>query len=156
MELGAYYRLSAYNVKHLHGWRSGMELRYYFNENSDYDYFFGVRYFYKKIGFNMTDSIRIDSVSYAKDHFVHKEVHVVDFVFGTRYFTLGKKTTTELYCGIGVRFKNTVISDLTQNEIDHRQYGDSFIFPILMESGATVHFDVLFGIKVGIGIGKAQ
>jgi hypothetical protein len=156
MELGAYYWLAGYGMKHLHGWRTGMEFRYYFNENPNYDYFFGLRYFYKQVGFSITDSIQLNAVSYTKNHLVHKEVNVVDLVFGTRQFNPGKKYVTEFYFGIGVRFKNTTCFDLTQNELDHRFYGDSFVFPILMENGQYVHLDFLFGVKVGIGIRKGQ
>lgn len=158
MELGAYYRFGGYGMRHLHGWRSGMELRYYFNENPDYDYFFGLRYFYKKIGFEITDSIKIDLTqgAYARTYNVTKDVNVIDFVFGTRNFTPLKKNITEFYFGLGVRFKNTSCSQLSSLEADHRQYGDSFIFPILMENGSYTHLDFLFGIKIGIGFRKGQ
>ena len=156
MELGTYYSLAGYGMKKLHGWRSGFEMRYYFNENKTWDYFFGVRYFYKKIGFDVTDSVKLDSIPYAKTHLDHKEVNVIDLIFGTRNFSPGKKFEHEFYFGIGIRFKNTTTFGLTPDEVDNRVYGNSLFLPLIMQSGNSVHLDLLFGIKIGIGVKKRQ
>jgi hypothetical protein len=158
MEIGTYYPLAGYGMKHLHGWRSGFELRYYFNEKYNLDYFLSLNYFTKKIGFSKTDSIKIDLTegSYSRNYLIHKDVSKIDLEFGKRKFTPGKKFVYEYYVGLGVRFKNTTCSDLTSLEADHRLYGDSLFAPALMECGNFVHFDFLFGLKIGFGVKKRQ
>ncbi|MBI3511962.1 MAG: hypothetical protein HY064_14990 [Bacteroidetes bacterium] len=156
MEMGFYYPFAAYNMKQLYGWRSGFELRYYYRKSivdgKEMENFIGVRYLYRKQEFDMHDSIFIDKdMHYEKNYHISRVVNIADFTCGIRM--LGPKNfENEFYFGLGIRYKESAIRDLTQQEIDDRNWGDSFIFPILMKSGNYFVPDVLFGLKIGFGL----
>ncbi|HTL80974.1 MAG TPA: hypothetical protein VL651_04685 [Bacteroidia bacterium] len=156
-EMGFYYPLNGLGFKNLRGWRSGLEIRYYYKFLYDSigseGQFIGIRYLHKGNSFDVTDSIDQGlSSSYLKSYHLTKSVDIADFVWGLRYQPW-HGMEKEFYVGLGVRYKDATIDGLTSTEIDERDWGnDTNIQPRLLSNGETIDVDILIGFRFGFGI----
>lgn len=152
-EFGVYIGTSGFNSKKNKGIRAGVELRYYYLQAAREDQFLGLRYIHRKQSFTATDTIGLgtDPV-YLKSFLLSKEVNVIDLTWGARRYTKNQKCFHEFFIGAGVRIIDAVPENISQEELDHRLYGESIILPLLHYSGYNIMPDFIIGWKFGFGV----
>ena len=101
------------------------------------------------------DSIKLDGVApYRLDYGLEREVFTVRLcMVEQRYWW--KRLWSELYYGVGVRFKNATSSGITEEELDARDFSygtdnDNYIVPAMHGVGEFVQPDFVIGLRIGL------
>lgn len=110
--------------------------------------YIGFRYYYKNQTLNDSAVTQPQNTDpYKVGFIIHKQMHAFAIKFGD-YEPLGDKNRfwIDYYIGFGLRMNNIHCSGMTAEEEQNRDYGDSFILPVLYrcDSGNTLDVDIGF------------
>jgi len=147
-DVGILYYSIGYGLKNNRGWRGGLEIRKYFKKSNEE--YVAINYSYKNQEYEFCDSIIFKGLpKYSKVSTYSKEVHLLNILYGVQAIPSNKKFFVNGYIGIGIRYKNTRSIGLTNEELDHRDYGDSQIIPIINWTGKHLVPNIVLGFKIG-------
>jgi hypothetical protein len=157
LDISKYYQFKlgsfASNMENTTGFSIRPEIKIYLNNiqktNGD---FLAVEYFYKKMAFDFSDSIKLaTNVSYFKEYAIHKNISGINLKYGELQI-FNSNLILEWYVGGGVRFTsgyNTLTKQEADNIVTTEESGHNGLI-MFYERGI---FKVLFNVSVGLKIG---
>ena len=151
-----YTGLVGYGVRKQRGWRLGGALRYYCDTTVDLPFFIGVNVWTAQQNFWSKDSITpLDSltVGYRKVNHLDRQILAFNVSSGFKTY-VSERVFFEVVLEVGVRHKQTTCSGLTESELARRDYGDSFVFPNVMECGDVWRMHANARFRIGIALGN--
>ncbi|NMH26930.1 hypothetical protein [Flavobacterium silvaticum] len=132
-------------------------IKCYLNKKGLYSgYYLGAEYMYKKIDYQLNDSISINDVGSAKQYPMRRTLNVVSLKFG-HVEDWGDNWILELYVGLGVRFTDSKAFGLTPQQEEGRfktnadceECNAGFY---LRQTGNLTQLNLTAGLKIGYRI----
>ncbi len=147
LEGGGYLRVSPL-FKNVTGYTLKTEAKMYLNKINRSTYV-SLEYFYKDQSYLVTQGIRVNGIVLPKDYTMQKYINSATLKYGYVKY-VGERFFFDLFCGLGIRFKNVDCIGLTPYEIQHRVGTSESEFGYFRD---LYGFSVLPNIDAGVKIG---
>lgn len=146
-EVGGLYYPLGNGMKNLKGFVGKGEYRYYYSKGADY--YISAEYHIKKQSLDYGDTIKIEGLApYWKEYSLSKLNHNANLKWG--YQATEGRLVFDLYTGLGVRWKNTTCTGITEQELSNREHFDSMSLPETFKCGRGTYLTITFGFRVGL------
>lgn len=135
------------------GYILSVECKYYFKSGNTERYYVSLEGEYKSQAFNWTDTVRLANPKYVATFRIYKTVECINGGFGA-ILPISKRFFGDLYCGIGIRYKQATanISQQEYNEMEVGKDDDYGLFGFMTEIGNFTYLNLMLGVKVGYRI----
>lgn len=148
LEMGALYHSIGYGLQNNRGWLIGGEWRKYVTQKEGK--YWSVRFRHRSQEYEFTDLIDIEgNPPYEKTHRYEKSVSTLTALYGSQKWTVNKRFFTDVFVGFGIKYKNVKTPELTFEEEENRENGDSQVLRLLNKTGSRFLPTPALGFRVG-------